>query len=148
MTSASGLALQKALQGQFAFKVHIFDTDCYGVMWHGAYAKWLEMSRCELLEQLDVAMSAPDEAVEESWIYPVVEQTLRYKRPAKLNEALVITTLVSVQGPRLVFSQAVALQSEPNQVKVESQTVCVVCDGQFKPYRRVPAALLAKLGLV
>ena len=30
--------------------VQIFDTDCFGVMWHGAYIKWLELGRVKLME--------------------------------------------------------------------------------------------------
>ena len=124
-------------------QVQIFDTDCYGVMWHGAYAKWLEMARCQMMDALGVAMAMPGEG----YVYPVAEQRLRYRRPAKLNDRLEIRTEAAVQGPRIVFTQTVAHAGSDAAV-VEAETVCVVTGADFKPLRRVPAELAEKLARV
>ena len=29
-------------------KIYYKDTDCYGIVWHGAYIKWFEVGRVEL----------------------------------------------------------------------------------------------------
>ena len=36
----------------FEQKVYYSDTDSYGVVWHGAYLRWLEMGRVELCEMM------------------------------------------------------------------------------------------------
>lgn len=33
-------------------KVYYADTDAYGVVWHGAYLRWLEAARVELCEAM------------------------------------------------------------------------------------------------
>lgn len=127
------------------FTVHIFDTDCYGVMWHGAYVKWLEMARCQLLTQLGIALGQPGEG----YVYPVVRQEHHFRKPARLNDALLVFTNVQVQGPRLVFQQTIARPADDptaaGPVLLASTTTCAVCDAAFKPFRRVPADLLEAL---
>jgi acyl-CoA thioester hydrolase len=129
---------------EFTFRVQIFDTDCYGVMWHGAYVKWLEMARCQLLEERGVALSYPGQG----YVYPVVEQHHRFKQPARLNDCLVIRTTPRVKGPRLLFEQTLlkaATSSTPESILLQSETTCIVSDATFKPYRRIPADLLERL---
>ena len=52
------------------------DTDSYGVVWHGAYTKWFEAARVELVEMLGLDL----ETLEKNKIlFPVVEMNIRYK---------------------------------------------------------------------
>ncbi len=126
--------------------VHIFDTDCYGVMWHGAYIKWLEMGRVELLKQCGQQLSMPNDSSPDSdtLIYPVVEQNLKFKSPARLNDPLVLTTSVEIQGHKLVFSQNFT-QKTSDKLVLEAVTTCVVLNENWKPYRKVPEPLLSSL---
>ena len=36
----------------FEQKIYYADTDAYGVVWHGAYLRWLEKGRCDFSEEL------------------------------------------------------------------------------------------------
>ena len=86
-------------------KVFYSDTDAYGVVWHGAYLRWLEMGRvewCEMtghnlieLERMDIVL-------------PVVNLNIRYKASARLNDELVIETTVSkFNGLTVTFAQKI-----------------------------------------
>jgi acyl-CoA thioester hydrolase len=121
------------------FKVHIYDTDCYGVMWHGNYLKWLEQARDAVMVEAGLDLQLP----QEGYVYPVAEQTVRFRRPAKLRDALEVRTSVEIKGPRLIFSQPVfRLEADGSETLIyESTTVCVVCDADFKPFRRIPEAI-------
>lgn len=131
-------------QHQFELDVQIFDTDCYGVMWHGAYTKWLEMGRVELLKQCGQTLSPPTE--KGSLIYPVVEQNIKYKSPGRLNDTLVLTTQLNVDKHKLNFTQ-VFRQKETAKVVVEAITTCLVLNEDWKPYRRIPESLLQALSI-
>jgi acyl-CoA thioester hydrolase len=124
----------------YSLQVQIFDTDCYGVMWHGAYTKWLELARCDAMRSLGVELPYPGEG----YVYPVVAQQFAYKKPARLNEALQIETRIEVKGPRLIFHQQI-VREQGGELLVDTQTTCVVTDAHFKPYRRVPEDLQQKL---
>ncbi|MDX2083955.1 MAG: thioesterase family protein [Candidatus Melainabacteria bacterium] len=120
--------------------VHIFDTDCYGPMWHGAYIKWLEIGRVDWLREHGIVLEKPGEGT----IYPVVEQHLRFRSPARLHDRLEISTELALDRYRLVFKQTIA-QKQSQKLVLEAETVCVVLDSQWKPQRRLPEALLAIL---
>ena len=70
-------------------KIYHSDTDCYNVVWHGAYAKWLEAGRVEFSEMIGIKFNE----LEKLQIrMPVVELNIRYKTPALLFDELEITT--------------------------------------------------------
>lgn len=129
---------------RFNFDVHIFDTDCFGVMWHGAYTKWLEMGRVNLFKSVGVPVTGPD--AEEGFIFPVVEQTFRYRAPARYGDILTLTTRATPSGHKLIFHQECRnLQSD--KVTMEATTTIVLVDRSWKPARRIPAEILEKLGV-
>lgn len=133
---------RKLLQHVMDLDVQIFDTDCFGVMWHGAYIKWLEMGRVRLLEQHGVLLSKPDDA--NGYIYPVVEQNLRYKAPAKYQDKLMLMTSLEINPPRLIFHQSV-YNKTLEKVCLEAETHNMVLDANWKVQRRIPEAILNKL---
>jgi YbgC/YbaW family acyl-CoA thioester hydrolase len=146
---------------QFIAKVYIHDTDCYGVVWHGHYLRWLETGRCQLLEQAGFMLQpATTQSQEEpsQWLYPVVEQHLQHKQFARLNDVLTITTTLINKEPRLVFEQTITRRGyrirereenneherkmEPEMVCLQATITCVVLEANTqKLLRRLPEAL-------
>ncbi|MCX5919868.1 MAG: thioesterase family protein [Candidatus Melainabacteria bacterium] len=131
-----------ANKSRYQFEVHVFDTDGYGVMWHGAYLKWLEAARDKAVADCGIDLQTPNEG----WVYPVAEQNLRFRKGAKLRDTVTIYTQVSIQGPRLRFHQTMvrpqAKESAIEETLLETVTTCVVCEATtFKPLRRIPAEL-------
>ena len=124
--------------------VNIFDTDCFGVMWHGAYTKWLEMGRVKLFESQGLFISKPNDP--EGYIYPVVEQNLKYKTPAPYGDKLTMTTRLAVDGYKLVFYQHFRSHNT-DKITLEAVTTVVVLDMQWKLQRRLPQAMVDTLGL-
>jgi acyl-CoA thioester hydrolase len=126
----------------YQFEVHVFDTDCYGVMWHGAYLKWLEAARDKAVADCGVNLQTPNEG----WVYPVAEQNLRFRKGGRLRDKITIETQISIQGPRLNFHQTMlrssAIDGSIIETLMEALTTCVVCDATtFKPLRRIPEVL-------
>jgi acyl-CoA thioester hydrolase len=124
--------------------VQVFDTDCFGVMWHGAYTKWLEMGRVQLLESRSLKLSLPNDP--QGFIYPVVEQNLKYRTPAKYQDRLTLTTRLAVDGYKLVFYQNFRSHTT-DKITLEAVTTVVVLDAEWKLQRRLPAAITDALGL-
>jgi acyl-CoA thioester hydrolase len=128
---------------RFNFDVHIFDTDCFNVMWHGAYTKWLEMGRVNLFKSIGVDVSTPDDP--NGYVFPVVEQQFRYRSPARFGDVLTLTTKVHASGHKLIFHQE-CRNLKTDKVTMEATTTIVVLDMRWKPLRRIPESILEKLG--
>lgn len=124
--------------------VNIFDTDCFGVMWHGAYTKWMEMGRVKLFESQGLFLSMPNDP--EGYIYPVVEQNMKYKTSAKYGDKLTMSTRLSVEGYKLLFHQSFRSHNT-DKVTLEALTTVVVLDANWKLQRRLPQAIIDTLGL-
>jgi len=72
----------------FPVRVYYEDTDLTGVVYHANYLKWFERARSDLLRVIGIDQRAVQEAGE--GFYAVAELTIRYRAPAKLDDAIVI----------------------------------------------------------
>jgi len=124
--------------------VNIFDTDCFGVMWHGAYTKWLEMGRVQLFESQGLKLSKPGDAG--GWIYPVIEQNLKYKTAAQYQDRLTLTTRLAIDGYKLLFHQTFRSHAT-DKITLEAVTTVVVLDMQWKLQRHLPEIITSSLGM-
>jgi len=118
--------------------VNVFDTDCFGVMWHGAYTKWLEVGRVQYLAARGVRLSRPGDP--DGYIYPVAEQSFRFRAPARYQDCLIMETRLEMTGAKLVFSQVIR-HAETRKLILEAQTTCVIVDAQWTLQRKLPDAV-------
>lgn len=124
--------------------VNVFDTDCFGVMWHGAYTKWLEIGRVKLLESQGISLSKPGDR--DGYIYPVIEQNFKYKSSAPYGDKLTMTTRLAIEGYKLLFYQTFRSHNT-DKITVEAVTTVVVVDADWKLQRRLPDFLARTLGV-
>lgn len=111
------------------------DTDAYGVVWHGAYVKWLEAGRVELSEMLGL----PLETLEQQGVtFPVVELNIRYKSPALFNERIVIeTTIDELKNTSVKFAHRI-YEQKTGKVHILASSTIVAIDKNGKLYRKLP----------
>ena len=129
------------MKHSFEDKIYYADTDCYGVVWHGAYVKWVERSRTEFCNMfLDVG------TIEKSGtIFPVVELNLRYKSSAKLfDEIIVETTLSEVKKTSMSFETKI-LDKNSGRVFVIATSTLVTTNLEGKLNRQIPKEIVEKL---
>jgi len=81
--------------GRFDGAVHLFpvrvyfeDTDLSGVVYHANYLRWFERARSDMLRVLGIDQRAAHDGGEGA--YAVSELAIRYLRPAKLDDAVLI----------------------------------------------------------
>lgn len=74
----------------YAVRVYYEDTDLSGITYHANYLRWFERARSDLLRVLGIDQRAAIEAGEGA--YAVSEINLKYLRPAKLDDDVVIAT--------------------------------------------------------
>jgi acyl-CoA thioester hydrolase len=136
-------AIRPTLQHEFEYDVQIFDTDCYGVVWHGSYTKWLEYCRVKLLDNLGLSLKWLSD--EHDVIFPVVEQTFRFKRSAKFGQKLLFKTRLDPQQPKLIFYQDVYRNDDSTEQVLETVATILPISSSGKVHRKWPGVLAKQL---
>jgi acyl-CoA thioester hydrolase len=112
------MSLEKPYEGgfvgnkhHFALRVYIEDTDLGGVVYHANYIRFLERARSDLLRAAGIDQRRAIERGE--GVYAVAELRIKYVRPAKLDDELVIISqLDSLHGACCVLSQEIFRDQE------------------------------------
>jgi acyl-CoA thioester hydrolase len=129
------------MKHSFEDKIYYADTDCYGVVWHGAYVKWVERSRTEFCNMfLDI------KNIEKSGtIFPVVELNLRYKASAKLFDIILVeTTLSEVKKTSMTFQTKIS-DKNTGRIFVVATSTLVTTNFEGKLNRQIPDEIYKKL---
>ena len=122
----------------FEQKVYYSDTDSYGVVWHGAYLRWLEMGRVELCEMMGHNLN---DLVKQDIALPVATVNVKYKASARLEDVLVIETEISkFNGFSVTFKQVI-LDKVTGKKCIEAEFDAVAVSNDRKLYRRMPDSL-------
>ncbi|MDN3646313.1 YbgC/FadM family acyl-CoA thioesterase [Pontixanthobacter aestiaquae] len=74
----------------YAVRVYYEDTDLSGIVYHANYLRWFERARSDVLRMLEIDQRAAIEAGVGA--YAVADLQLKYVRPAKLDDDVVIHT--------------------------------------------------------
>jgi len=77
----------RAMPEVLRVRVAFADTDAMGVVWHGNYLRWFEMARTELMRPTDLPYPA---LVGRGIHLPVIEALVRYRRPARYDDLLIV----------------------------------------------------------
>jgi acyl-CoA thioester hydrolase len=109
-------------------------------IYHSRYLDILEAARGEFLRSI----GHPVERLQnDGFIFPVLELTVRYQRPARYDDWLdVRVKLIQLEGVRLGVHHAVC--SDAGQLLVEAETRHV-CTSPDEKVRRMPRALVEAL---
>jgi len=142
-----------AVQGApvFAWPVRVYweDTDAGGIVFYANYLKFFERSRTEWLRSLGLEQQRLKDST--GGMFVVTEAALRYRRPARLDDALVVTASVQEIGRASMTIKHQALlkreqPSAPGDALLCEGTVRIGwVDGASLQPRRLPAAILDRL---
>jgi acyl-CoA thioester hydrolase len=119
-------------------RVRYAETDQMGVAWHGSYFAWFEVGRTDLLREQGMTYRELEEL---GLQLPVIEARAAYRRPARYDDMIEITTRVaSHSGARVAFDYEVRRESEPDPLAT-GFTAHAAVDRAGRP-RRLPPALV------
>ncbi|MBD3335211.1 MAG: YbgC/FadM family acyl-CoA thioesterase [Candidatus Eisenbacteria bacterium] len=99
--TGAGWRLNMSPTWDHPIRVRYAEVDQMGWVYHSHYLTWFEVGRTELIRNL----GKPYRDIEAGgFLLPLTEATLRLRRPARYDDALVIrTTVASVATRRVVF---------------------------------------------
>lgn len=120
---------------RFALRVYFEDTDLTGIVYHANYLRFMERARSDMLRAAGVDQRAAHEAGEGA--YAVSEIAIRYRRPARLDDALlVLSTIGDIRAASCVIHQRVMRGDE---VLAEADVTAAFLSPAGRP-RRQPRA--------
>lgn len=67
--------------------VQFYDLDPMEVVWHGNYAKYFEVARCALLDQIHYNYA---EMKESGFAWPIIDMQVRYLQPLTFGQSAVV----------------------------------------------------------
>jgi acyl-CoA thioester hydrolase len=123
-------------------RVRYKDTDCMKVVYYGNYLTYFEIGRVEFLRQNGLAMSDVDEKVH----LPVVEATVRYVKPAHLDELLDVRCWIS-ERKRASFRFAYEIVDEQGERIATGATLHACWDPATSRMIAVPDWLAAVMAV-
>ena len=135
----------------FCWPVRIYweDTDAGGIVFYANYLKFFERSRTEWLRSLGIEQQRLKEST--GGMFVVAETSIRYARPARLDDQLIVTANMHQIGrASLIIMQQALLKTE----QTTADSCAVICEGTIKigwvnaqtmQPTRLPASLLERL---
>ena len=131
----------------FTWPVRVYweDTDAGGIVFYANYLKFFERARTEWLRSLGVAQQALREATGGMFVVSATE--LRYHRPARLDDLLLVTAQVLEAGRASLTIAQTARRDGPGADLLCEGTIRIgwVDAERLRP-QRIPAAVLQALG--
>ena len=138
---------------EWPIRVYWEDTDAGGIVFYANYLKYFERARTEWLRALGIGQRVlRDEA---GGMFVVADAALKYLRPARLDDELLVTAQLQTSGrTALVVQQQAWLKTAVTANTAEAPQRTLLCEGSIrigwveadamKP-ARIPSAILEKL---
>ena len=119
------------VEHRFALTVYFEDTDTYGVVYYANYLKFMERARSDMLRAVGVDQAG--ELAATGSAYVVVEVDIRYHRPARLGEdVVVVSTVDEVRAASVCIHQRVMRGPE---LLTDARVTAAFLDRQGRPRR-------------
>lgn len=119
---------------RFALTVYFEDTDAYGIVYYANYLKFMERARSDMIRAIGIDQAA--ELRNSGSAYAVVEVGIKYRRPARLgDDLLIVSSLGQVRASSVDIQQRVMRGPE---LLSDARVTAAFLDGQGRP-RRQPA---------
>lgn len=119
----------------FRVRVYFEDTDLSGIVYHANYLRYMERARSDMLRLAGIDQRSAHDAGEGAWA--VTDLAIRYRRPAKLDDDLIVTSIVeAVRGASVIIAQRIA---RGDDILTEGRVTAAFITPDGRP-RRQPAA--------
>jgi acyl-CoA thioester hydrolase len=114
----------------FRWPVRVYweDTDAGGIVFYANYLKFFERARTEWLRSLGIEQRTLRET--EQGFFVVGETSVRYLRPVRLDDELLVTASVQEMGrASLIIAQQAMLNPGPANTGSNTAEAALVCNG-------------------
>ena len=133
---------------QWPLRVYWEDTDAGGIVFYANYLKFFERSRTEWLRSLGIEQQRLKDST--GGMFVVTETRVRYHRPARLDDELIVTArMVETGRASMIIKQQALLKTEQT-----TERSILLCEGTIRigwvnaaslQPCRIPASILDSL---
>lgn len=124
--------------------VPFYDLDPVGIVWHGNYAKYFEVARCELLKRYNYGY---DEMLKSGFMWPVVDLRVRYVKMIRFDQRIRVTATLREWEYRMLIDYLIA-DADSGARLTKGTTVQVAVDLATKELCLMsPPVLFERLGV-
>jgi acyl-CoA thioester hydrolase len=117
---------------RFALTVYFEDTDAFGIVYYANYLKFMERARSDMLRAVGVDQMA--ELAASGSAYAVIEAGIRYRRPARLgDDLLIVSTVEQVRASSVDIHQRVMRATE---LLTDGRITAAFLDREGRPRRQ------------
>ncbi len=123
----------------YRVRVYFEDTDLSGIVYHANYLRYMERARSDMLRLAGIDQRGAMETGEGAWA--VTDLAIKYLRPAKLDDDLLVVSLVeAVRGASVVISQRIlrSHQTLSDEMLTDGRVTAAFLSPEGRP-RRQPA---------
>ncbi|WP_223793320.1 tol-pal system-associated acyl-CoA thioesterase [Marinobacter sp. F4216] len=112
---------------ELPLRVYIEDTDAGGIVFHAKYLHYMERARTEWVRSCGVGLRA---GLAENISYVVSQMNIRYARPARLDDQLLVTSEPVGYGRAWMDLRQEVLMAEDRQLlcAADVRVACVALD--------------------
>ena len=118
----------------FALTVYFEDTDTAGIVYYANYLKYMERARSDMLRALGIDQRAALDA--DDGVYAVAEASIKYRRPARLGDDLmIVSTVTQVRAATASIHQRVMRGTE---TLTDGRVTAAFLSADGRPRRQPP----------
>ena len=144
MAEDSGRLPEALPRTRVTIKVPFHDVDSMSIVWHGNYPKYFAAARCALLDEIDYNYN---QMAESGFAWPIIGMDLKYVKPAKFNQNIVVDARLVEYEHRLKINYLITDEATGTKL-VKGSTTQVAVDMATKEMRLYsPRIFLDKLGI-
>ena len=126
------------IKNQTKIRVRYAETDQMGYVYYGNYAQFFEVGRVEWLRSLGVSYKSLEDS---GVMLPVINLNVQYIKPAKYDDLLTITTILS-KKPQVKIEFDFEITNEKGELLTTGYTSLVFMDMKKNRPIKGPAQLL------
>jgi len=86
------------ISAESTIQVPFYDLDPMQIVWHGRYAQYFEIARCQLFEDIGYTYNDMNES---GYGWPIIDLRIQYVRPAHLGQILIVRATLKEYEHRL-----------------------------------------------
>lgn len=120
---------------RYPLRVHFEDTDLSGMVYYANYLRFIERARSDMLRVAGIDQRAAFEGGE--GVYAVADLAIRYRRPARLDDALVVMSRITASRAASCTIQQTVMRA--GETLAEADVTAAFLTPGGRP-RRQPAA--------
>lgn len=112
-------------------RVYYADTDAQGIVYHANYLRFFEQARTESLRALGIKLSTLSEEYDVQ--FAVVGITVKFRKPARLDDQLLIISRISHIGRASIQYHQEIYFSENKELLFSAEVRLATVDSQMQP---------------